>query len=271
LTQVGCASVLFFPEHGLKQTPAALGLAYEEVGFSSLDGTPLHGWWLPAQGTALGTVLFYHGNAQNIASHIGNVRWLPAAGYNVFLFDYRGYGKSAGAPSLAGVHRDGRAALRFLSGRLGEEPFVVLGQSIGGAIATYSLAAEGTAQVRAVALESTFASYRDITREKLGQMVLTWPLQWPLSYLMPERYSAGRGVAHIAPVPLLVIHGSADRTVPIVHGERLFDLAGEPKTFLRVQGGRHISALTMRDDQYRQQLLNFFGKALGHRSSGEGP
>jgi len=263
--QSGCASVLFFPEVGLERTPADLGLAYEEVAFNSLDGTRLHGWWLPAQGEVLGTVLFYHGNAQNIASHIGHVRWLPKAGYNVFLFDYRGYGKSSGVASLAGVHRDGRAALNFLRGRLRGDDFVVLGQSIGGAIATYSLAAEGVAHVRAVALDSSFASYRQITCEKLGQMILTWPLKWPLSYLMPERYSAGRGVGKIAPVPLLVIHGSADRTVPIRHGEQLFDLAGPPKTFLRVQGGRHTSGLTMRDDQYRRYLLNFFGRALGHR------
>ena len=97
-----CTSLLFYPQRELVLTPDRVGLAYRDVWFKAADGTRLHGWFLPAgmnvvRGEAC-TVLFLHGNAENISTHIGNVAWLPGKGYNVFLFDYRGYGRSAGEP-----------------------------------------------------------------------------------------------------------------------------------------------------------------------------
>lgn len=250
----GCAAVLFFPEQGLRHTPAAAHLAYEDVRFTSLDGTPLHGWWLKGTPPIRGTILFYHGNAQNIAAHLGSVYWLPERGFDVFLFDYRGFGLSGGTPTLAGAHADARAALRAARERT-PGPLFVLGQSIGGALAVHALATEGTDGVRALALDSTFASYRAVTREKLGDLILTWPLQWPLSLFMTERYSPGPVIAGLAPLPLLVMHGGADDIIPIRHGQALFERAGEPKTFVTIAGGKHIATLTT--EQGREALMAF--------------
>ena len=106
----GCTSQFFIPMQQHVRTPTDIGLTYDNIGFESSDGTSLHGWWLPANGRAKATILFLHGNAENISTHIGSVHWLPAAGYNVFLFDYRGYGKSAGAVELDGIMRDAHGA-----------------------------------------------------------------------------------------------------------------------------------------------------------------
>ena len=148
--------------------------------FKAGDGTRLHGWFLPAAGRALGTILFLHGNAENVSTHIMSVRWLPARGFNVFLLDYRGYGASAGVPTQAGVQDDVDSALRTLLARPDVDPdrVVVFGQSLGGAIAVLSRGAFRLPQhIRALVVESAFASYRQIAREKLADFWLTWPLQ----------------------------------------------------------------------------------------------
>ena len=96
---LGCNGVFFVPYRAHVQTPKQLGLAYEDVYFQAGDGTLLHAWFLPAESKALGTILFLHGNAENISTHIMSVRWLPARGFNVLLLDYRGYGASGGVAS----------------------------------------------------------------------------------------------------------------------------------------------------------------------------
>jgi fermentation-respiration switch protein FrsA (DUF1100 family) len=264
----GCASLLFFPQKELLITPKRLELDYRDVSFASADGTPLHGWFLPAKGTAKGTVVFFHGNAENISTHIGSVFWMPARGYNVFLFDYRGFGRSGGKPNLSGANADGAAAIetaRTLEG-VDRSRLVVFGQSIGGAIAVRALAEAGTDGVRALVLESAPSSYRRIAREKLAGFFLTWPFQWPLSFLMPDGDSAERWIGRLAPVPVLIIHGDADPVVPFGHALRLYAAAGEPKQLWRIQGGGHIKAFGRFADPYRDRLIAFLDAAVAGRA-----
>jgi fermentation-respiration switch protein FrsA (DUF1100 family) len=253
----GCSGLLFQPQRELLPTPQRLHLAFEDVDFASADGTPLHGWFLPAEGPPKGTVVFMHGNAENISTHLGSVYWLPARGFNVFLFDYRGFGRSGGKPELKGVNADASAAIREAARLPGVDPerLVVFGQSIGGAIAVYAVATGARAGVRLVVAESTFASYRRLVREKLGAAWLTWALQWPLSFLIPERYSPGPVAARVAPIPLLVIHGDADPIVPLRHGRALYDAAAKPKRLWVVPGGGHIEAFARLGDVWRDRLV----------------
>jgi len=111
----GCAERFFFyPDQHVYTTPQAEGVHAEEVLFAGPDGIQLHGWWLPAQGEIHGTVLHVHGNAANISNHLPLIAWLPAAGFNVLTFDYRGYGRSSGKPTIQGLVDDTRAALAWL-------------------------------------------------------------------------------------------------------------------------------------------------------------
>lgn len=271
---VGCGNVFFLPYRGHVQTPDRLGLKYEDVYFNAGDGTRLHGWFLPAQGRALGTILFLHGNAENISTHIMSVRWLPVRGFNVFLPDYRGYGVSEGKPSFAGVQDDVESALKTLIAQPGVEPgrIVVFGQSLGGAIAVYRVAHSAyRANIRALVVESAFSSHRQITREKLADFWLTWPLQYPLSWTVSDEYSPAGAVARIAPIPLLIIHGDSDPIVPLHHGQRLFDLAREPKQLWIVQGGNHIQAF--QSQNYRDRFVAYLTEVLnaGAGSVGTNP
>ncbi len=169
----GCANrFVYYPSREDYGTPADVGLRYEEVTFHSADGTALSGWFVPALGRAEGTVVQFHGNAQNMTAHFSYVSWLPQEGFNVFVFDYRGYGKSAGSPSREGVYEDCLAALGYVRSRPDVDPdrTLVLGQSLGGANAIAVLGSGGAPRVRAVAIDSSFYSYRLMARDVIRRV-----------------------------------------------------------------------------------------------------
>ncbi|MBC7193374.1 alpha/beta hydrolase [Marinobacter sp.] len=258
----GCSGMFFYPDRATYITPDRLNLAYEDISLQSPDGETLHGWWLPAvQTPAKGTVYFLHGNAQNISSHILNVAWLPDKGYNVFALDYRGYGRSTGVSTLEGTLSDTETGLRWLASqpaRLGGKPLFILGQSLGGGLAI-PVAAEWTQRNRqppldGVILDATFSGFRAITREKLDGFWLTWPLQIPLSWTIPDDYEGVDHIARISPVPVMVIHSVRDGLIPFHHGLRLYEAADEPKTLMRTDTG-HGGTFVL--PEFKEGLLEF--------------
>lgn len=262
LTLTGCTNLFFMPMERLVRTPAEIGLEYRDVEFRSSDGTPLHGWWLPAKGTALGTILFLHGNAENISTHIGSVHWLPEQNYNVFLFDYRGYGKSQGTAEIDGVIKDVASAITTVleMPENKRQPIIVFGQSLGAGMALYAVAhSPHRDQIKALIVESSFSAYRQIAREKLGSFWLTWPFQYPLSWTVTDQYNPIDAVPAIAPIPLLLVYGKEDPIVPYHHGQQLFAAAREPKALWLLPNGRHISIFAQLPQ--RQRLLDYL-KAL---------
>src|SRR4051794_25111476 len=130
-------SLLYFPDRALEATPADAGLEFRELRFATEDGERLHAWWVPAAVPSAGHVLLCHGNAGNIADRVAHAALLSAAGLDVLLFDYRGYGRSSGRPSEQGIYRDARAALDALHAQRGMDASRVLylGESLGGAVA----------------------------------------------------------------------------------------------------------------------------------------
>ena len=259
----GCTQVFFQPHRIQVHTPDLLGLAYQEVRFRTEDGLDLYGWFLPAKGNAWGTILQLHGNAENISTHFGSVAWLPARGFNVFVFDYRGYGASEGQPTLDGAQKDIDAAMKTLLARTDVEKdrIVMYGQSLGGALAAYNVAhSPFRAHIRALVIESTFSDYIGITREKFADHWFTWPFQWLPSLTVDDRYSPLPVMKMISPIPLLILHGDLDTIVPVHHGQELYEAALEPKQLWIVPGAGHIQA--MRQDVQRDRLVAYLREAL---------
>lgn len=258
-----CTNLFFYPDQKVYFEPGRFGIAHEEVRFTSTDGTRLHAWLLPATGRAKATILFLHGNAQNISAHIASVAWLPSQGYNVFLLDYRGYGESQGVPQLAGVFADIEAAADYVAGRddLHAVPLVIFGQSLGGALAiTAAAKLKSKIAIAAVISDSAFSSYRTIAREKMGELWFTWALQWPLSFAFADGLSPRRYVGELSPTPLLLIHGAADITIPSAHAVALYDAARPPKELWLLPGIRHIEAFSK--PEYRERLLAWLTTTL---------
>lgn len=256
----GCSSVLFYPELGQPFTPAKAHLQYRDVTLVAADGTRLHGWWLPAkEGVEVkGTVLHLHGNGGNLAWHLGGSYWLPKAGYQVLMIDYRGYGLSAGKPSLPAVYQDIEAAMAWLdrAPEVKGKPLVLLGQSLGGAMAIHYLAAHPEQRQRfsALVFDGVPASYREVGRYALGTSWLTWPLQVPLSWLVPDGDSAIRSIERLDSPPKLFFHSIDDALVPMDSGIRLYQHAPPPRV-LQLTRGDHVQ--TFGDPTWRQVMLRF--------------
>ena len=264
-----CTRLFFQPSGTIVSTPGLYGIDYEPVEFRAADGTALFAWFMPARGEAHGTVLYLHGNAQNISAHFGNVAWMPAAGFNVLAFDYRGYGGSDGRPTLAGVQLDIDAAMRQLIERPGVDPdrILVFGQSLGGALAIYYVAhSQYRSHIRAVIADSAFADYRQVAKEKMADFFITWPLQWLPDYTVDNDYAPRAAVAALAPIPLLLIHGERDSIVSPHHSQILYDAAHEPKAYWEIPDRGHIQAL--RDAGVRKRLTEFLLRHTLDRPTG---
>lgn len=239
----GCSRPFFHPEAGLRGTPDQIGFAYQDVAFTSEDGVRLRGWLVPARpGPARATVVFFHGNAENVSTHLGNVLWLCGAGFDVFLFDYRGFGLSDGSPDLAGVQRDAEAALRAMRSR-DPERLVVFGQSLGASIALSAVAStRSQVPVLAVVADSAVSDWRLIARQSLARWWLTWPFQWPLSLMVPSEPNPLHAAAALGDLPLLFVSGDADQVVPPAHSRRLQAAAGGRSELWIAPGASHIAA-----------------------------
>ena len=253
LLLAGCVERMFFyPDSAQYSRPEQYGLPYEDVHFDAADGSRLHGWWLPAKGAALGSVLHLHGNAANVSNHLPLVAWLPAAGFNVLMLDYRGFGRSEGRPTLDGVVDDAAAALAYLRTRPGVDGgrLVVLGQSLGGATALRLLARDSSG-VRLAVIEAAFASYRGIARDAAMQSVVLAPLVPIAAPALPPAKDDPVAALAAVRVPLLLVHGTADEVIPFRHGEQLAAAAPAGTQFVRVDGARHMESLTRIDVQQR--------------------
>jgi fermentation-respiration switch protein FrsA (DUF1100 family) len=245
-------AILMFLENTLIFVPSRypegiwhpLRLQFEDVWFVSADGTPLHGWYLP-HAHPRGAVLFCHGNAGNITHREEILRRLhDITRVTVFIFDYRGYGRSKGKPTEAGVLADARAARDWLARREAVAPdrLILMGESLGGAVAVDLAAEEGA---RGLILESTFTSLPDVA---------AYHFRWlPVRLLMQTRLDSLAKIKHYHG-PLLQSHGDGDTIVPCQFGQRLFEAANEPKQFVTFPGGDHND---LRAVDYYQKLGEF--------------
>lgn len=255
----GCANRMFFhPDNRVWDQPQRYGLQPRDVTFPSDDGTQLHGWWFPSKGTAKGTIVHFHGNAGNVSAHFHGSAWLTQAGYQVLVFDYRGYGSSKGTTTRKGVVRDSAAAIRYVLNRDDVQPdrLFLLGQSLGG-MAALNGAILAQVPVSGYLIDSAFSKHRKIASEKARQLPLGlgWILQPLVPLLISGSYDPIDALDRIPEAPILFLHGTGDRVIPHHHSEILHRAAGKRSDLFLIEGGRHTDSWLHPDAQRR--ILDF--------------
>lgn len=257
----GCSSLLYFPTRVQHYDPAKMDVKWDDVVFPSLDGTRLGGWYFHHKDSKLkkpkATLVFFHGNGENRTSHFATLVWLLDYGYDFFIFDYRGYGNSEGVPNPKGTVEDGVAAIRWVNQNKAENvPLVVFAQSLGGAIALRSLIElKKEVPIAWIVIDSSFQSYQWAGMSVLSQSLIGSILE-PFSFLaLSDEWAPLDRVKELAPTPILVMHGDQDRLIGYRLGERLFIEAGEPKEFLRIEGGNHTDAFWRHQGKYKNIFL----------------
>ncbi len=241
-------SQLFLPDrypNGIWD-PKPLGLEVEDVWFASADGVQLHGWWI-GHPQAFGTLLYCHGNKGSIAHRIGVFRWLRRIGLNLFVFDYRGYGRSDGAASEAGLFLDVQAAHDHLTQERGIDATKILlfGHSLGGAVA---IDGAGQRPVAGLVVQSSFTDVRSMARYNNPKL--------PLHWIATNQFRSISKVGSLK-IPKLFIHGADDETVPITMGRELFAAAALPKEFLTVEKAGHNGVEARGGEAYVWRLRRF--------------
>ena len=232
----------------MARTPADVGLQFAEVRVPVTDRSSIAAWWLPPASTAAepSTVLYLHGNDGNLARELGRLRLLHDHGFAVFAIDYRGYGRSSGPfPSEARVYDDAVSAWNYLVGVQGIEPrrIVIYGHSLGAAVAAELALRRGAACT--VVLESSFTSMRDMAH-------LEYP--WiPVDLLLDQHFDVLDKIGRLK-VPIVLVHGSADREVPSMMSERLYAAAHAPKRLVLVDGGSHDDAIEKGVEAFRRAI-----------------
>ena len=239
-------SMIFYPVRGVAVTPEQLGIAGEEVFFTAEDGVRIHAFYLPAP-TARRALLFLHGNAGNASHRLPNAAELVRMECSVLVVDYRGYGLSEGRATEAGVYADARAGLGHLVEERGipENRVIVFGRSLGGAVAV-DLAQER--ELAGVILESTFPSIADVVSNGPGG-------PW-LGALAGRRFESASKIGRIR-APLLYFHGDRDEVIHYELGQRLFDVAPEPKAFETIHGAGHNDLTQIGGRAYFERIQRF--------------
>ncbi|HJX01578.1 MAG TPA: alpha/beta hydrolase [Candidatus Humimicrobiaceae bacterium] len=220
------SSGVFNPRKQIKATPFDIKLYFEEVSFKSSDGINLSGWFVPVRNSR-GVILVFHGKGENISDGLTLIDYMKRKiGLNVFIIDYRGYGKSEGRPTENGTYLDARAAWEYLTGpkKIKPQDIIIFGRSLGGAIAA-RLAKE--VKPRALILDSTFTTIKDLAAQIYPYLPVRkfFRFNYPTIEYLKEINS-----------PVLIIHSSEDDYIPFTHAIRLYNAAKEPRQFLKIAG-----------------------------------
>jgi hypothetical protein len=251
---VSCERRIIYHPHKYPEgnwNSSSSSVSREDVHFTASDGVRLHGWYIPSAG-AKATLLWFHGNAGNITHRLGNIEMLKPLNLNIFIFDYRGYGKSEGEPGEKGIYSDSQAAYDWLVKVKNILPgeIILFGRSLGGICAVEVASGNPAA---GLILESVFPSAGKMA-EKIFPVL-------PLGGAIKSRFDAISKVPDLK-LPKLFIHGTQDEIVPYKLGRELFSVAADPKEFYDIQGAGHNDTFLIGGAGYFNALGQFIKKVV---------
>lgn len=255
-TLSSCSNLLFFPKKSYPITPDSADLSYEDIFITAADGTQLHGWKIFADKTKKGTIVFFHGNGDNVSTQLPNTFWLAKQGYDLYVFDYRGYGQSQGEVNLDATITDMEQMIGYVAEELpADERMVVMGHSLGGAMSIYVVAhSTYRDRIESLITVEAFSDYHEVAQEALSKSWLTWLFQWPLKFTIDNSYRPLDAIGLVSPIAVAIFHSPSDDMIDISHARQLYEAAREPKTFIEINSD-HNNVFISRDN--RQKLLDY--------------
>jgi len=234
--ETGCTNLFFQPMKQHLVSPEQFNIQYEDVYLEVDSNIKLHGWWFPTDQEAKATILFLHGNGENISTHAAAVYWLTQHDYDVFIFDYRGYGKSQGFSSIETTLEDIKMVFDYTWQRnSGEQKLIVIGHSLGASLGIAALSSYEK-NIDGMMFVSPFSEYRQVVRDMMSKSWLTWAFQWPFSLTVSNEYSPIDYVDKLPAIPALFVYSEEDKVISADHVKRLFDKADEPKYIEQIRG-----------------------------------
>ena len=255
---------MFVPTKPFPLTPDGADLLYENQYIETEDGIKLHGWKIFADKESIekrgkGNILFFHGNGDNVSTQLPNTFWLAKEGYDLYIYDYRGYGQSQGVPDLDDTISDMELMIAHAVQQLpDDEKLIVIGHSLGGSMAIYSVAHSAYRdKIAALITLEAFSDYHHVTQDMLSTSWLFWSFQWPLSFTVSNAYSPLDSIGLISPIPVCVIHSENDEMIEMYHADRLYEAAKEPKSFKLIDSN-HSNVLVTKEN--RQVLFDYLSE-----------
>ncbi|MBC8286513.1 MAG: alpha/beta hydrolase [Nitrospinae bacterium] len=245
--------IIFYPDRYPKGfwNPVSAGVPAQDIYFKAEDGVKLHGWFIPAP-NAVATLLWFHGNAGNLSHRLDNIHRLKSLNLNIFIFDYRGYGRSEGVPDEEGIYKDSSAAYKKVLELEGVsvDSLFLFGRSLGGICAVETAMSH---PARGLILESVFTNAADMSRQVFPLIPLGWAIR--------SKLDAVSKVPHLK-LAKLFLHGTHDEIVPYDLGRKLFEQAAEPKTFYPIEGAGHNDTYILGGLGYFDALNRFITETL---------
>ena len=264
LTISGCEKYFFFPQKILYYMPETCKYSPDNILVETDEGKTLHGWYFKTPlKNPKGTIIFLHGNSSNISTESVGMVWVLDKGYNLLTFDYRGYGLSEGKPDIEGVLKDGLdftdAIMKY--NKVDKRNLIIHGQSLGGAVASHIAAYSPHAEkIKVLVLDSTFTSWKSISKEIASKNFFTWAWQHPISWGITGKYSTLENVKNSKIKNTIVMHSKKDELISYDNAEAIFKMAHEKKVMINDDYSTH--AVIMQNPRVRNDYLNYINKFI---------
>lgn len=258
LGSVSCTNMLYYPNDYKYVNEKALSYPPKDVELQVHQHKDILNWYFePKPNTRQPvTIVFAHGNGQNMSAHYRSLYWILDEGVNLFAVGYPGYGPNSGSPTPENTVKSVIAAIEWVKINRPNDSIFLYGQSLGGNVMLRAFSDYPDPKVCAVAVEGTFASYKKAAQKTLSKSNLLWLFQWLPYLVIDDSKAIKNNIAKLPKSQYLVIHGEQDQAISINLGRQLFEELPDKKQFWAVKGGKHIDTFA-RHGEYRKKFVKF--------------
>ena len=256
-----CTNLLYYPNSYRYVNEKKLDHVPTEVELDTEENKNLLSWYFEASKNRLPiTIIFSHGNGQNMSAHFRSLYWILQDELNFFIVGYPGYGPNEGTPTPKSTVQTVLAAISWVKKNKPNDAIFIFGQSLGGNIALRALSDSDNKNICGIAVEGTFLSYRKAAQKTLAKKWFLWPFQWLSYVLIDDTYSIKNNLSKLEKNNYLVIHGKKDPSIPFELGEELYNKLPQTKLLWINEEGKHIDTF-FKNNQRRKDFVKFIKKS----------